>query len=114
MAKQKEVVERFLSGAFIVVAEYRGFKPEIMSWRDKKTGARTSAPIAVHAVEVGDIQLKVTQWLPDDTPKDAEGRPIVFAKHRKGERVVIKLESLEVQSGMYQARGEIHAVEADK
>lgn len=114
MPKQNEVVERFLSGAFIVIAEYRTFKVETMGWRDKKTGARVTAPIAVHAVEVGNVQLKLTEWLPDDTPKDAAGVPQVAAAHKKGDRVVIKLESLEVQSGMYSARGTVHAIEADK
>jgi len=113
MAKEKQVIERFLAGAFIVMAEYRGFKVESMSWRDKKTGGRVSAPIAIHAVEVGDVQLKVTEWLPDDTPKDASGQPQVASKHKKGERVVVKLDSLEVQSGMHQARGSIHPVEVD-
>lgn len=114
MPSIKEVTERFLAGAFIAVAEYRGYKPEVMRYRDKKTGARVSSPILVHMVEVGESQVKVTEWLPDDAPVDAQGLPTAQRQHQKGDKVVLKLENLEADRGQYSARGTIHKLEADK
>lgn len=113
MPKLSEAIEKFKGGAFIAVAEYRGFKPDAMRYRDKKTGARVSSPIAIHLLEVGDAQVKVTEWLPDGTAVDAAGLPLVERKHAKGDKVIIKLESLESQNGQLSARGAIFKIEPE-
>jgi len=113
MPTLKEAHEKFAAGAFIAIAEYRGFKPDAMRYRDKKTGARVSSPILIHLLEVGDAQVKVTEWLPDGAQVDAAGLPVVTQVHKKGERVILKLENLESQNGQMSARGKIFKIEEE-
>jgi len=115
MATIKQAQERFLQGAFIVVAEFRGFKLEKMAWRDKKTGNRVSAPIVVYALEVGGQQVKVTEWMPDDTKVGPDGVATEFVpKHKKGDQVIWEIEALENDYGAYSGKGKIHSLEVSK
>jgi len=102
MPSSNEVYEKFLGGAFIAIAEYRGFTPEVMRYRDKKTGASVARKIAVHSVEVGERQVKVTEWLPDDI-KDEQ----IKREHAKGAKVVLQFDKLEQTGGVYTASGKI-------
>jgi len=109
-----EAVEKFKAGAFVAVAEYRGFKPDAIRYRDKKTGARVSSPVLVHLLEVGDAQVKVTEWCADTVQVDKDGLPIVERPYAKGEKVILKLESLESQNGQMSAKGKLFKLEVEK
>jgi len=113
MPKLSDATKRFQQGAFILIAEYRGFKPDSMRYRDKKTGARVVRPIAIHSLEVGDAQVKVTEWLPDETPVDAAGLPVVDRKHQKGDRVIFQFDKVEQVQGQFTASGKIHAIDKE-
>jgi len=113
MPKITDAVKRFTEGAFIVIAEYRGFKPDAMRYRDKKTGNRVSSPILVHSIEVGASQVKVTEWLPDDAPVGADGLPTATQPFKKGDKVVLQIENLENERGQYSARGKLFAIDKE-
>jgi len=115
MATLKQAQERFAQGAFIAIAEFRAYKLEKIGWRDKKNGNRVSAPVVVYSIEVGGNQVKVTEWMPDDTKVGPDGLALEFqCKHKKGDLIVFEIDSLENDYGVYSARGKLHQLEVVK
>jgi len=112
MATIKQVHERVTEGQILAVAEYRGFRLECIRYRDKKTGAAVSAPIVTHAVELGAQQAKVSEWLPDGTPVDDKGLATNYQpQFKKGDQIVIKVESLKNERGSFTINGTMFKLE---
>jgi len=111
----KQVNERVAEGQILAVAEYRGFRLEAIRYRDKKTGAAVSAPIVTHSVELGAQQAKVSEWLLDGTPVDDRGLATNYvAAFKKGDRIIIKVESLKNDRGSWTINGPMFKLEEDK
>jgi len=111
----KQVNERVLEGQILAVAEYRGFRLEVIRYRDKKTGAAVSAPIVTHSVELGAKQARVAEWLPDETPIDDKGLAANYVPaFKKGDRIIIKVESLKNDRGSCTIGGPMYKLEEEK
>lgn len=83
----------------VVVAEWRGVKVDTVSFTDKK-GGRRSAIVARHGVEVGPIQMVVSEWLPDGTKIEHVSIP-----YKKGDMVILNLSEFSTANGQALARG---------
>jgi len=107
--KTSEVMKLVTSGTPMVVAEYRGFKAESMTYADKKNGgARVTQPIVKHNIEMGDQQAAITEFLPDGVAL-ADVKPL----HKKGDKVVVHILGVANVKGFASMRGVIHAYEPD-
>lgn len=111
----KQVMDRVSEGQILAVGEYRGFRLEAIRYRDKKTGAAVSAPIATHAIELGAQQAKVSEWLPDDTPVDDKGLATNYVPvFKKGDQIVVKVEALKNDRGSWTINGPMFKLEVEK
>lgn len=88
--KMEQVIAEVRAGRLLVVGEYRSFKPDAVRMRDKATGAMVSKPKVLHALEFGDVQVTISEWLPD-------GVSIIDVKppFAKGDKVVVRMKTLE-------------------
>jgi len=96
--------KKIAAGGIFCVGEYRLGKPDLITYRDKLSGKSASFKQVVHSVEAGDIVIAVQERLADDV--NLEGGVVLPAK--KGQRVLVELETLERVQGFYRARGGIH------
>lgn len=106
--KQADMIKRILSGEPIVVVEYRAFKPDTIRYRDKKSGAAVERHVIKHSVEMGDMQVQVTEWLPDGVDLGT-----VKPTFSKGQRLALKLNGMEPNQGFYQATGDLIPLELE-
>jgi len=105
MKMTKEQLEkRIAAGGIFCIGEYRLGKPDLITYRDKLTQKSASFKQVVHSVEAGDIVIAVQERLDDSV--NLEGGVVLPAK--KGDRVLVELETLERVQGFYRARGGIH------
>jgi len=108
--KSSDVVREVLAGRLLVVAEYRSFKPDSVRMRDKASGQTVIKPKVLHSLEFGDVQVTISEWLPD-------GVSILDAKppFNKGQKVVVRMKTLEpVNFGAsYTMTGALEPLEAD-
>lgn len=100
---KEQLVKKLEAGGIFMVGEYRLGKPDLITYRDKLTGKGASFKQVVHSVEAGDVVVAIQERLPDET--DLETGVVLPAK--KGERVVVELETLERIQGFHRARGGI-------
>jgi hypothetical protein len=94
------------AGEVIGLAEWRGAKIDKVSLRDTKTGATRNAVCVRHGLELDSKQLAVTEWLPDGTEKDSIKIPWA-----KGQRLVLKFDSLATNNGSLQGKARMEAFE---
>lgn len=99
---KSEFVKMALEGKPVVLVEYRSFKIEHITYRDKKTQNTVSRNIVKHAVEMGDAQVSVSEWIPEDVKPETVKPP--FAK---GQRAVLELRGMERQQGFFVAEGNL-------
>jgi len=105
MADQKAVTVASLldAGKAIMSGEWRGYAPETIKYTSKKDGKAASFGRIVHTVEVGDGNrveaVKVSQAVPDGT--DPESVAVTF---KKGQRVLVAVDSMEVEKGTRSVR----------
>jgi len=105
--KQAEILKAVLSGVPVVVVEYRAFKLEEISYADKKQGGmRVTKPIVKHAIELGDTQASIAEWLPDGV-KLSDIKPTF----KKGDKCVLRIEGVENVSGFASIRGKLEPFE---
>lgn len=106
---KEQVAEKALQGVPVVVAEYRAGKTDKITYRASKgpqAGSMVTRDTVKHSIEMGDVQVMVTEWLPDGKkPED------VVIPYKKGQRVVVTLETLEPDKGFFRAGGKIEALE---
>jgi len=98
-----QLKKKLADGGIFLVGEYRVGKPDLISYRDKLSGKAASFKQVVHSVEAGQTVVAIQERLTDDT--DLETGVKLPAK--KGERVLVELETLERVQGFYRARGAI-------
>lgn len=106
---QSEFIKSALEGKPVVLVEYRSFKVEHISYRDKKTGNAVSRDIVKHAVEMGDSQVSVSEWVPEGVKPESIKPPF-----NKGQRVVLELRGMERQQGFFVAEGNLWPFESEK
>ena len=97
-----EVSERVLRGEFLAVGEYRHSRAEMINWRDKQTGRAMSAPVLRHTVEFDSQTIAVSERVPDGTKLED-----IHVAFKKGEVVVLLLETMERNLGNVSARGRL-------
>jgi len=103
---KEQLQKRIEAGGIFCVGEYRLGKPDLITYRDKLTQKTASFKQVVHSVEAGDIVIAVQERLSDDVNLE-QG---VQLPAKKGERVLVELETLERVQGFYRARGGIHKI----
>jgi len=94
-------------GGFYALGEYRGTKAETVNYRDKQTGNRASFSSINHVVETGDQTVTVQERLPDGADIKAVKPPF-----KKGQKVLVQVESIERVSGFIRATGTMTPVDA--
>jgi len=103
---QKAFVKAALEGKPVVLVEYRSFKPDKISYRDKKTGQAIEQLIVKHGVEMGELQVQVAEWMPQGTT-EAQVKP-PFAK---GAKAVLLIEGMTQEQGFFKAKGQLFPYE---
>jgi len=109
--KQSEYIEKSLEGSPLVLVEYRAFKEDTIRYRVKsgpQTGQSVERLIIKHSVELGAIQMQVTEWLPEGTKPGSAIPPF-----KKGQRAVLELQGMESQGGLYKASGNLFPFEPE-
>lgn len=101
--KEAQAVAKLLdSGKVALLGEWRGFVPETIRYTDKN-GRAASFGRLVHTVELGDGQrvesVKCSQSVPDGTAPEA-----VQIGFKRGQRVVVEVDSMTVEKGTRQVR----------
>lgn len=82
-------------GKILAVGEYRTMTARELQFTDKDTQQKKTRKLVEHGIEVGDKQLSVTEWLPDDANLSAVKRPC-----EKGEPVVVEVSGFSRQWGI--------------
>lgn len=98
-AKQSEKIVNRAMLAPVVVAEWRSVKVDVVKFTDKK-GGRREAVVARHGVEVGPVQMVISEWLPDGTKPETVSIPF-----KKGEMVILNVTEYTTSNGQALARG---------
>lgn len=101
---KEQLAKKIEAGGIFMVGEYRVGKPDLITYRDKLSGKNASFKQIVHSVEAGDVVVAVQERLDDSVNLEAG----VQLPAKKGERVLVELESLERVQGFHRARGGIH------
>lgn len=98
-AKQSEKIINRSQLAPVCVAEWRSVKVDVVKFTDKK-GGRREAVVARHGVEVGPVQMVISEWLPDGTKPESVSIPF-----RKGDIVILNVTEYTTSNGQALARG---------
>lgn len=107
--KQSEFIRGVLAGKPAIVVEYRQFKMEPITYRDTKSGAMVTKDTVAHGVEAGDLQVRVSEWIPDGV--DAKTLKPAF---EKGTKCILVIKSLNTDKGVLRAQGELIPLEPDE
>lgn len=103
---KEQLLKKIGEGGIFLVGEYRVGKPDLITYRDKLSGKQASFKQVVHSVEAGNVVVAIQERLEDDVSLETG----VVLPAKKGERVLVELESLERVQGFHRARGEITPV----
>lgn len=109
--KQSEFIEKALAGSPIVLVEYRSFKEDTIRYRVKagpQMGQSVERLVIKHSVEMGALQVQVTEWLPEGTKPGAAQPPF-----KKGNMAVLELQAMSANNGQYSASGSLYPFEAE-
>lgn len=93
---------KFLGG----LAEYRSSNAEIIKYQDKKTGRMAEMAMLRHNIEVGDVAVAINERTEDGFKVETYKPP-----YKKGQKVLVVLQSMETDKGLIRARGTLHAIE---
>jgi len=99
----EQLNKKLAEGGIFLVGEYRVGKPDLITYRDKLSGKSASFKQVVHSVEAGQIVVAIQERLDDSVSLETG----VQLPAKKGERVLVELETLERIQGFYRARGGI-------
>jgi len=106
--KQSEIMPLIGQGKLLTVAEYRHFTPDVLEYKDKKTGMQVKRDVIHHSVEFGPNQGKVMQWV-----NDGERVQDMKAPFPKGTKFILEIESLKEERGFYNINGTMHVLEEE-
>jgi len=101
--KSSEFVRLALAGSPVVLVEYRSFKEEQIRYRDKKTNATIERLIVKHAVEMGGVQMQISEWLPEEAKPGQSVPP-----YKKGQPAVLEIRGLKQEQGFFKAEGNLY------
>lgn len=99
----EQLQKKLNDGGIFLVGEYRVGKPDLITYRDKLSGKSASFKQVVHSVEAGQMVVAIQERLDDSVSLETG----VNLPAKKGEKVVVELESLERIQGFFRARGAI-------
>jgi len=97
---QKQAIESWLRGVPLLCVEFRSFKVETPTMRDKETGRAVSRVVARYALEMGGDSVTITEWMADGTDPAK-----VLCAMKKGDLGVLHVESLIREKGLLTGRG---------
>jgi len=112
MKTQKQVVEEFLAGGFLLVGEYRATAVDKISWRDKVTKQAMSAEVIYHTVETATGSFKVNERLADGAKGETRLAEIRAEGIVKGKQVVVRYSEVTTERGNVSLRGTIELLES--
>lgn len=106
---EAEAVKAFMSGAQVMVVEFRGSRVDHLAWRDDKTGLRREADLCKHTVEAGSKSFAVNERMPETW--DAEAAKAAFEAGKfsiqKGARCVLEFTSCGFGKRGFEADGKL-------
>jgi hypothetical protein len=103
-----EALKRIENGEFLGgIAEYRSSSAETIKYQDKKTGRMAEMSMLRHNIEVGDVAVALNERTSDGFNASAYKSPF-----KKGQRVVVRLQGMEIDKGLVRARGTLEAIES--
>lgn len=103
---QTEILDLMRSGKPVCEVEYRGFTADRMRWVNKKSGKQMEAGIIKHRVETSSEGFVVSEFLDDGVDEKKYKN-----EFKKGDRVVLVVETLKRETGSLSASGELFALE---
>lgn len=106
--KIDDASKMFLRGDTVVIAEFRSYKCEDRTWRDKQTGRATTGTFLFHSVEIGSRACSFVERPPDGVTEANYQWP-----YSKGQRVLIRLDSMVTEKGHTSIRGTVVATIKD-
>lgn len=104
---QKEIIELVEAGKPVCVVEYRGFTADRMRWIHKKSGKQMEAGIIKHRVETGEEGFVVSEFLDDKVDEKTYSNGF-----KKGDRVVLVVETFKREQGTLSASGQLYPLES--
>lgn len=106
--KQAQAIDMWNKGHRLLPVEFRSSRLDHIQWRDKTSGKSLDAHILKHTVEAGNDSISVTERTPDGFSPEQWGGP----KFKKGERVILQFDALEIERGLISARGTLLPLES--
>lgn len=103
----KQAVENWEAGHPVFKARYLMSIAETISWRDKDTKSRLSAPVLRHTVLMSTGAVTVNEDLPEDAKPEAYVSPF-----KDGERVLVNVRSYLATKGQIAIRGSLEKITA--
>ncbi len=104
--KKAEAYKLIEAGELVVLGEYRSSDAQAITYRDKTTGRMAEMNTLAHTVEFGAHSIKLRERT-EDSFKPAEYK----SAYKKGQRVVVHLESLLREKGVYTGSGKLQPLE---
>lgn len=104
--KETEILPALKKGGIFMIGEYRSAKAETVNYRDKVSGKAAKFASHLHVVETGDdsvtFQERVEEGVDTSTLKP---------RFAKGQKVLVRVETLERVQGFLRATGSMSPVE---
>jgi len=104
--KKVEILPALEKGGMFCLGEYRGGKAETINYRDKLTGKAASFSQIGHNLESGNDMFVLQERMPEGADIRAFIPPF-----KKGDRIFVKLETVERVQGFLRATGTMFPVE---
>lgn len=104
--KKAEAFKLIEAGELIVIGEYRSSDAQSITYRDKTTGRMAEMDTLGHTVEFGNHSIKLRERTEDNFKPDQYKAP-----YKKGQKVVVQLESLLREKGVYTGSGKLQPLE---
>lgn len=104
--KKADAFKLIEAGELVVIGEYRSSDAQTINYRDKTTGRMTDMDMLSHTVEFGSNSVKLRERTDDNFKPDQYKAP-----YKKGQRVVVQLESLLREKGVYTGSGKLQPLE---
>jgi len=98
--KLADAIKVWQSGSPVLLVEYRNSQAETIKWRDKETRRMMEAPSLRHSVETADSAIVV-----NERPAETMDVNKYVAPFRKGQKVLLHVQSLTTERGIVSARG---------